>query len=194
MPTPSVPEGIGRASMTFTCDASSHISVCTFHFNDQPGNDVDDVATDIRANWLAGFPLSGLDTSWAMGPNSVLVNRGGSEFVGIHSSTDAGTTAFASMAIGACASMRKRTGFVGRRFRGRCFLPAGYIPEADVDEGGVIAATPLGALTTNWQTLIADLNTNAYGMVLVSADLTRVTAVASGDIDPKIHWLRRRMR
>jgi hypothetical protein len=193
MPTPSVPDGFYRYSQEVTCNASSHVCVVTWN-GLNPGAGANDLATALRGVWLDNFAPGDLDDDWTIGPGNVLINVGGSLMAGSDPSTDVGTSDRNSIPIGQCVILRKRTGFVGRAFRGRFFVPGGYLSEALVDEAGVIDATRADGFTDQGNALLDGLHALEADMWLVSADLTRETLVNSMDAAPKVHWLRRRMR
>jgi len=197
MPTPSIPPGAYRYSQEFLCNASSHISVMTWtgYFLT---NGAQQVADTCYAEIAANFSAGSLDDDWAIGPGHSMINDSGVLLEGIHDVITNGTSDRNSIPIGAAAIMRKRTGQVGRKFRGRCWLPAGYISEASVDEAGTIDSSLVSDLTDQWQTLIGALDAFDVPMTVIGPDATpgdfHETPVTTGDVAPKIHWLRRRAR
>ena len=192
MPTPSVPDGYGRASHQFSCDDAEHVCFITYNFVDNPAHSADTIATNCRNDWIASFPLSSLADNWNNDGVSVYVNRGGTLSHGLVATSSNGTRAVDPPPIAAATILRKRTSFVGRAFRGRIFLPAGYQNEADIDDAGTIDATRVGQLNTSWNGFINLLIAENTDMVIMNAAGTHVVNVTSGDTNPKIHWLRRR--
>jgi hypothetical protein len=194
MPTPSVPDGYGRASHIFTSDNADHTCVLTYHFLDDGVVNLDSLSNGLSGQWVSAFDLSELDNGWNVGAVNVLVNRGGAELTGSYPTMQNGTAAVEPEPIGICVCLRKRTGFVGRAYRGRVFLPAGYLGVLAVDDDGTIDANRRDDLTAFWSDFIDNLTSAGYPMYLVSADLSRKTLVTSGDCAPKVSFLRRRNR
>jgi hypothetical protein len=191
MPTPSVPDGFGRASMEFTLDGASHVCVMTFNFADHPASSPDALASAVRIAWTGAFALNTLADTWNVGPWNVLINRDGLEVTGQDATSQNGTAAFEPSPIGACGIARKRTGISGRGFRGRMWLPGGYLGDTSVDDDGSIDATLLGDTNDRLEDFRTNLVAASIPMFLLG---TSTNVVTSMDLAPKLHWLRRRAR
>ena len=154
MPTPSVPDGFGRASHEFTLDGATHTCVFTYNFADDPGEDPDDIATKCRNSWLTGFALNTIADTWNVGGVNVLINRDGLEVTGTNVTSSNGTAAFEPSPIGLAGVVRKRTGISGRAFRGRFWMPAGYFGDTIIEDDGTIDATVFANANTNLQSFL----------------------------------------
>lgn len=172
---------------------SSHQCVITYNFLDRSPDTPDVIAAELSANWRLYFTAADLDSNWEDNGIDVLINRGGSLLTGTGGADLSGTASRTSMPIGAAFVLRKRTGIAGRAYRGRCYLPAGFIAESAVDEAGNIDATVLGNYEANWNTFIGALGVADLNMVLVHTVAQTWIEVTGGDLAPKVHWLRRRM-
>lgn len=130
-------------------------SLGTQHTTPLGGTDVSRIANLFRD---ALTPL--LDNGWLLGPVHVVTNVGGVLQVADDTGTEAGTASAAVYASPAVAHVvTKNTGLLGRSQRGRIYFPG--VPEADVDEGGILAGARVNAVTAAFEDLRADLIADA---------------------------------
>ena len=92
---------------------------------------------------------------------------------------------------------RKNTGVLGRKGRGRCFLP-GLLTDPAVDAGGRIVASSAEGYSERWNTFLTDLATlpvgSAMAPVLLHNDGSPPTPITGGTIAPQVGWIRKRIR
>jgi hypothetical protein len=88
--------------------------------------------------------------------------------------------------------IQKKTGFIGRRNRGRMYVPG--IREADVNDNGDIGTIQLGTWNTHANSLMVRFAAVGSGPIIHHADLGTPTAITSLDVPVKCATQRRRMR
>lgn len=106
-------------------------------------------------------------------------------------------------APGNCAFLvQKRTGFVGRKFRGRLFLPGVY-ESSWINEDGTVEPTIVADLQARFDDLLGIGTTpnrawtdvaDISGVVLLHSSLTAPTPVSQYVVQPQLATQRRRMR
>lgn len=95
------------------------------------------------------------DNGFTLGPTHVVLNDGGTLKAFDDTGTEAGThSAYAAAPPATAIIVSKQTGLVGRRHRGRLFMPAP--DEGQVDDAGVLNGTERNL----WQTTMDDLRTS----------------------------------
>lgn len=106
---------------------------------------------------------------------------------------NSGEMAPLSMAVVA----RKVSADLGRRGRGRCFIPC-TLNRNDVDEGGNLVPGTLTSYVTRWNDFLLQLATNDPGLamspVLLHNDGGSPTVITGGSISAKVGWIRKRIR
>ena len=101
--------------------------------------------------------------------------------------------------LNTAAVIRKNTGFAGRQYRGRMFMPPTRISESDVSVAGVISGTSLSASNSTWNTFYFNLGTqNLLPVIIHGAPLSGPTPVptpiTSFSTTPLIGTIKRRIR
>lgn len=90
---------------------------------------------------------------------------------------------------------RKTTSRVGRKFRGRWYVPNMFFAETDIDAMGNIAPTPFGILSTAFNTTVNELMANTVAVpCLLHSDGTTPTLLADITLQSKMATQRRRVR
>lgn len=104
-------------------------------------------------------------------------------------------TEFAPLAMAAIAT--KQSASLGRKGRGRSFLP-GTVRDASVDEGGNLTSGAVAALGDAWNQILINLATatpgRAMSPVILHADGSSPSVIVSGGCSPKVGWIRGRIR
>jgi len=94
--------------------------------------------------------------------------------------------------------VKKSTGFGGRAFRGRSYLPCFALDEGSVGDTGIIASTPRSDLQTAWDRFTTKLGTTLTsfdGFVLLHSDVDVVpTPITSMGVEAMVATQRRRLR
>lgn len=104
-----------------------------------------------------------------------------------------------SVPVSLAAIMRKSTDTIGRRGRGRCFLP-GVLTNSEVGEDGVITTTRLGTLATAVEDFYDELNSGTgwpgplEPVLLHSSAPTDPTPITGFAMTPMVGWIRGRIR
>lgn len=88
--------------------------------------------------------------------------------------------------------IEKRTASGGRRNRGRMYLPG--VPEANVNEAGVIETSSLAALNTQADAFLARIQEHVLQMVILHTGPSAPTVVTELSADPVVATQRRRLR
>lgn len=90
---------------------------------------------------------------------------------------------------------KKRTALVGRRYRGRMYLPASFLVATDVGPSGIIATTPLGLLQARMNATLDALADDDVPMVLFHTESPfTATPVTNLVVESLIGTQRRRVR
>lgn len=125
-----------------------------------------DASTMVTAdfNRIANLFRDGLkaswDTNWNFGPVKQYYNSGGTLLLSEDPTIEAGTVGAVNYASDQVAIiMKKNTAFLGKAYRGRCFLPG--VQETQVDAAGTIASGTVTALNTVFGTLLTNVNADA---------------------------------
>lgn len=102
---------------------------------------------------------------------------------------------FAPLAMAAIAT--KQSASLGRKGRGRSFLP-GTVRDASVDEGGNLTTGAVTALGDAWNQILVNLATatpgRAMSPVILHSDGSTPSVIISGGCSPKVGWIRKRIR
>ena len=152
------------------------------NFADDATRDVWNPLTDSGYTWQPGFMYEQTGTGLSLAVSTL--------------GTLAGAASSNSAPTNCSYILRKRTAFVGKSFRGRCYLPIG-VGEGNVDEGGRLTA---GTMSTYQTALNSWFNrmTNAANQPFSDAYLFRsespeAVAITSMDLAPIIGTQRRRL-
>lgn len=109
-----------------------------------------------------------------------------------------GTNSGSFPVISMCAIARKNTAELGRKGRGRCFLP-GSVENGEINRSGEISPVIRGLLGDRWNDFLLQLATppvggDAMSPVLLHADGSTPTVITGGSISPLVGWIRGRIR
>lgn len=194
---PEVPVGYGQAvlSMTYSTDPEPMITTCGFSFVsagtfEQP--DADEFAADFGTFVKACVAniVTVTNVSFVVG----LV--GGDAAYESSAGNGVGTVSGSSLPQNCAILVKKRTGLVGRKNRGRMFLPG--IRENEVDQLGVISSTEVTRLQGHANTFAGNVasSTQFDGLAILHAvgDGTTPALVPNLQVDSRIATQRRRLR
>ena len=95
-----------------------------------------------------------------------------------------------SPAVTVCVT--KQTSYAGKKYRGRMYLPAAYLSEANVNAAGIIDGATYSSLQDQVSGLLADMNTAGLPMYLLHSDATDPTPV--NDLLPRLSVRTQRRR
>ena len=99
--------------------------------------------------------------------------------------------------IGMAAIGRKNSGILGRKGRGRCFLP-GVLTSDDVSLGGSLEPTARAALSSEFNQLLQALDAGGDSLAMptyiLHTDPEMIpTLITGGSIAPVVGWIRKRV-
>lgn len=194
------PAGFGAAAWILTGPDGTSPFITTMGVEVDPVEDTEVVANhlfDVYANsWLGQtgnvFTLE----------RCVLTLPVGNGTVGTVESTvpsEIGALSGERCSLSMALLINKRTGGIGRRSRGRMFIP-GVIPATGVDTGGNLESTDVGAYQQVADLFLAGLAANAAPFptstpgVLLHSDAGAPTPVTQLTVSTKVGSLRRRIR
>ena len=175
------PNGHGYAAISITTAGSPHTSVITFGFLNVLNVTATACNTALRTAMNTGttpFIASQMFTGFTIVNTYVLVNTGGFLSVSNDPTAVGGTLSGSAPPLNTAAVIRKNTGFAGRQYRGRMFMPPTRISESDVSVAGVISGTSLSASNSTWNTFYFNLGTqNLLPVIIHGAPLSGPTPV-----------------
>jgi hypothetical protein len=94
-----------------------------------------------------------------------------------------------------CAIVKKRTAGVGRRYRGRFYLPASFLSASTVGPSGIIDTTPLNDLNARAEVFRGNMVTQDMAPVLLHTESPFTpTPITSMPVENMIGTQRRRLR
>lgn len=180
-----IPSGYAQCSIEIQAALDTDPYFVTFGIQSPIVTDVaEDVADSFSTAWAArldnGFTITGCRVR-----DSVSVD----EFAANTTGTRAGT----ELPCNCACLIRKRSSLVGRKNRGRMFMP-GLLPASDIGETGIIQST----LRTNIQNAanawFTDMSTRGFDLAILHTSSTSPTLVSSLEVDNVIATQRRRLR
>lgn len=143
------------------------------------------------ANMLTGWTYLGVQTYQRLGTTLT----GGESVASV-----AGTRNVSGVALNTAALVRVSTGFLGKQYRGRMFLPGAFIAYLDISGGKTLSAPVLESLNSSVETwfdalsaLIGVLDVFLLHSTPKSGDIPPPTRVTSWSVQPNLATQRRRM-
>lgn len=194
----TVPDHFGLATAQFQLTGSTHTSVITCGFI----NADDETASAAEVDWRTAlssaarpFALANIASGWTFYKTTALVNISGVETYAEHVINGVGTKSAAAVPVNSAVLVQKQTGILGRKNKGRMYVPPFYFLEADVDMAGNIAATPLAAYQALWASCFTDMQSFGISPYILHSDpLLAPTPVVSLTVSSVLASQRRRMR
>jgi hypothetical protein len=212
----------GIAKLRWTCSGIGGEMVASFGFevNAQGLNQGANVnlQPDVCAQswsdaWLGAFEAPTMSNAWTfVGVDISLWTAdqvaGGTPvppIVGTHDVNSQGSGNWACLPPNCALLVIKQSAIGGRVGKGRCYLPAGYLGESEVNAGGALSSAELSGANAKLGQLVTNLGDNAVGIglrlfhgqrhhqgavIAPAADPTEVTGLVA---DPRIGTQRRRM-
>lgn len=195
-----IPVGFGELSFVLTGGdgTAPYVTTLGVNLNGVAGDDYVAAANDAMA--LYGETI-GQYTSDELQIERVvlLVGLGGGTSGSVESTLPPipGANLGAMMPLSMAPIARKQTASLGRKGRGRSFLP-GVLQRANVDEGGTLDPGYANDLGLVWEDLLTGLATlpvgGALAPVLLHNDGSTPSPIIGGSIAPKVGWIRDRIR
>lgn len=156
-----IPEGFGEATLKWAVEGRLNPISCTIGFT--KSNDTDELG-DVMDNMFSQLVTAGslcapagMDTIFTFLSVSCIYNNGG-VMIGAESTSAAVTGTVSStdpMIIGNTLIIQKKTGLVGKQFRGRLYFPIMYGGEGNVDYLGNIDSSIVPVLAGKLATWVS---------------------------------------
>ncbi len=165
-----IPVGYGLAVIQHSQPFSGQTQIVTFNFQDNTdGLSPTDIAVNISDAWSGtGNPYQASLVADSAQFDSVktYIQEEGGLTLGESIVNVAGSRSSQPPSPQVSMVVKKKTALVGRRHRGRFYVPAAFLVAADVGPSGVIGATPLGVLQARFNTFISNIAANLTPMVI----------------------------
>jgi hypothetical protein len=190
-----IPDGFGTA--TFRYRALLNGQTCTFSFGYaiDPNVSVTAEAGEIDSNWILSVPVSLLNADWEYGSVYILRNRDDVFESADQGAAVVGTRANPSPSPAVSVGVTKHTAQAGKEFRGRAYLPSGFITEGDLNAIGQMDATELGDLQTAIDEFPGRMTGDGLPLQLLHSDpLTAPTSITGLTVRSFVRTQRRRQK
>lgn len=138
----NVPAGMYVAKLLWRMDGDSETMISTIGVRpaDGPPESLVEVAKSVSEAWHGAFENEVLNPAYVfVGADALTPGDGGSEVATYIEADGRGTQANNCLPNNCALLVKKNTGKGGRRNRGRMFLPAGYLPNTEVNHTGAIS-------------------------------------------------------
>lgn len=163
----SIPAGYGKAIASWQQSGDNAPFHTTWGFTDDGATAAGTIAAGMTTRWSTSWPAGSMATGSTYLGTVVYINRGGTILRGDGPASLAGTWAVTPPASALALIVKKRTATVGKRYRGRMFLPSLGLNRLDVDANGVILAASVTALQTRMSAWLAAEIATPYDPVLI---------------------------
>lgn len=199
MPAIVIPPGFAQVVLRWQQAGRPNEYLSTFGCEVASGTtDPSAVAQDAVTTWNAQWAAADYPTDYVfLGATAYLGQDGGPPLSGEFLTNRTGTSASARPTPNCCLLVKKRSAQGGKRNRGRMYLPAGVMTEADIGSDGRIATTPFGTFQSKMNAFLTALvgTTNIDRMVIFhSTTPFTPTVVTQLQVDSIIATQRERMR
>lgn len=193
-----IPEGYGSATLFVTMTGKSNPMTTTIGYSFGGVVPPDDAAQAVFEAATADGSILGnnlmLDSFVAQGCR-VYQRDGGLLLGGEYFSPVPGAAIGATPPVNASLLATKSTGIVGRKYRGRMYVPNALFKETDIDQMGNISSPQFAFWVTACNTFLDEMNDGALGgAYLLHSDLTAPNAITSFIPRQKMATQRRRLR
>lgn len=186
-----IPSGFSQVNLQFT--GTAHPTGAEVTFGVDNNGSLPDVVGNGVANALAS---SGVQSNFITTSIISMIHvKNGPNATGPFSDVPVnlpGGTGTAGTSPNVAALIKKSTNLGGRRGQGRCFWPG--VAESQIAETGIMLASFLIALQTDLNSLLSDLVTEGFPMVLLHNDATAPDPVIGFTVQTIGATQRRRMR
>lgn len=166
-----IPVGYGLCVVQHSVPFASQTQIVTWGFQDNTVDaDPDTIATDIRSAWTGtGHPFEAnlIADSTRLDSVKVYIRTEVGLVLGENTTLLNGTRATQPPSPQVACIVKKRTALVGRRYRGRFYLPASFLVAADVGPSGIIATPAVTSLQTRMNAFLEELSLALVPMVLL---------------------------
>jgi len=190
----TLPDNYGIATFKFEITASGSQSVVTMGFHNTPLDDASTIADTLGAVWDAEMTGSLLCNTYTFVSCYVLLSIGGVEQSGESPVGTVGSNTSDPSTPATAVGVKKVTSYAGKKYRGRMYLPAGYVSENHVGADGNIGSTEVSALQGAMDNVLAGFSANSYPAYLLHTDATAPTPISSLIVRNHVRTQRRRQK
>jgi hypothetical protein len=184
---------------TFTLDGSTKIFQTVFQIKTTGATTAEAVDTFMRT-WTTGssrpFAVAQMYVGYTLAKSEAYLNTAGVVTYFLNETAVVGTKSGSNgTPINTSILIKKNTGIVGKRYRGRFMLPNMWVPESDISQAGIIGSTGIAAVQTLWNSTMSDMLASDSDFVLGhSTSEVLPTPFTTVTVQPKIGTMRRRIR
>lgn len=194
LPYPRIPAGFGLARLEFNMNGADHDPAIIFGYTDDGVDSAQTSASNICANF-GGTVVGFLSNQIGLNNCHIVRNNGGTleEGDSIAGSFGGGVVAD-SLTANVSILMHKGTGVIGKKFRGRMYVPA--LPKNHADaSGSTIVGANLSDLQTAATNFLSALAVEPGPMVLLHRDIAVApTVVTLLTVEARLATQSRRLR
>lgn len=189
-----IPVGYGIATLKFLRTGASVPYVFTFGYAVDVAITATVEATNISGRWTTVYGASSFLNSYTYVGCHVLRHVAAGYESGDLITSLAGTVNAPAASPAAAVRVTKRTAFVGRKYRGRVYLPPFAASESNVDTAGVIDGATLAAIQTRVTNFLTAMNASNNVLKLLHTDLSTPNTVTSLLVRNSVGTQRRRQK
>lgn len=172
-----IPDGYGQTTIKFTDTIAAEVVATTYGFHNTPIDDALTIANSMATTWDGNFTAAQLSDKYELTSAYVLINIGGVMQSAEVNIGTVGTVATDPPPPAVAIGIKKETSYAGKHYRGRMYLPAGYVRKDKVDAAGHIDAAVVSALQGSIDNVKGLNNTDGYPWYLLHNDATAPTPV-----------------
>jgi len=195
-----LPEGFGVFALKWSAEGDPEEMVITGGYYSPSGlaTDVETHANKIGGEWLDAFPVSSFSSRYIFVGVDVTFNPtdgglGQASFV----SNVTGTGTASPLPTNTAFLVRKTSVLLGRKHKGRFYVPPFVLPEANVDSNGMMTAADTAGVQTRFTAFYDGLVAAPAPVIqpyILHDDNSTPTLVTSFQLQRQVATQRRRMR
>jgi len=198
-----IPEGFGQFTLRWSKTGDPEVMVTTCHYGSGDGlsAQVQSHANKVRQEWIDAFPNTSFADGYTFLGCRVLFNPTDGPLVAAEAvSSLAGVGTPNPLPTNCAFLVRKTTSGVGRKHKGRFYIPPFVLPELNVDSNGFMIAADVAAVQTRFTEFYEGISTGAVPLIVPAILHNDNSPVTLGDIvtafqlQNQIATQRRRMR
>lgn len=191
--------GYGLWVPTFTLDGSTKIFQTAMMFLNTGSATAAANNSAMRSIWTATsrpFSAGQMFTGYTFARSEAYVVLAGVTTYDLNETAIVGSVAATTGSpINTSILVKKNTGIVGRRYRGRFMFPNMWVPEVNISQAGILSGTPFTFLQTMMQNTITDQITAGMNPVLGhSSSEVAPTPFTTVTVGSKVGTMGRRIR
>jgi hypothetical protein len=190
-----IPDGFGVATFRYRALLNGQTITFSFGYAIDPNVSVTAEAGEIDSNWILSVPVTLLNNDWEYGSVYVLRNRDDVFESADQGAAVAGTRVASSPSPAVSVGVTKHTAQAGKEFRGRAYLPSGFITEVDLNAIGALDATEQSDLQDAVDEFPGRMTGDGMPLQLLHSDpLTAPTSITGLTVRSFVRTQRRRQK